>query len=34
MESMLGIIDLEPILENQFRFLGSSAQFRVPTNVA
>jgi hypothetical protein len=33
-ESMLGIIDLEPILEDQFCFLGGSAQFRTPAGVA
>jgi len=26
MEAMLGVIDLEPILENELRFLGGSAQ--------
>jgi len=31
---MLGIIDFEPILEDQFCFLGGSSQFRMPIDVA
>jgi len=34
MESMLGVIDLEPILEDQFCFLGGRAQFRMLIDVA
>src|SRR5260370_3061077 len=33
-ESMLGVIDLEPVLEDQFCFLGGSPQFRMPIDVA
>jgi hypothetical protein len=31
---MLGVIDLEPILEDQFCFLDGSPQFRMPIDVA
>jgi Putative prokaryotic signal transducing protein len=31
---MLGLINLEPILENHFRFLRGSAQFRMPIDIA
>ena len=34
MESMLGVIHLQPILENQFRFLGNIWQFRMVVYVA
>jgi hypothetical protein len=33
-ESMLGVIDLEPILEDQFCFLDGSPQFRMSIDVA
>jgi hypothetical protein len=33
-DSMLGDIDLEPVLEDQFGFFGKGAQFRMSVDVA
>ena len=34
MESMLGVINLQPVLEDQFRFLGDISQIRMVVYVA